>query len=63
MFNELKAWKGVNLTNEEYILSQSLIDGIDLLLKDRFLELVKVPEKLISMKQKLLTLLREYVSC
>ncbi|MBK9378389.1 MAG: hypothetical protein IPM86_09200 [Saprospiraceae bacterium] len=61
VFNELKAWKGVNLINEENILAQSLIDGINQLLKDRFLELVKVPKQLKSIKEILLTLLKENV--
>ncbi|MEZ4911189.1 MAG: hypothetical protein R2774_10050 [Saprospiraceae bacterium] len=61
VFNELKAWKGVNLINEENILAQSLIDGINQLIKDRFLELVKVPNQLKSIKEILLTLLKENV--
>ncbi len=61
VLNELEAWKGVNLTNEENILSHSLIDGINLILKDKYLELVRVPEQFTSIKEKLLSLLRENV--
>lgn len=58
---ELKAWKGINLTNDEMNRSERLIDDINLLIKDDVMKLVEVTNHINGLKSELLGILKTYI--
>lgn len=59
-FREMKAWKGVNLTDEEISNTEKLIDEINKLIKDDVMGFTAVPVNIEKLKEELLEKLKEY---
>ncbi len=56
---ELKAWTGVNLTDDEMATSEKLIDKVNQLIKPDLMRLVAVPKKIEILKDELLHKINE----
>lgn len=59
-FREVKAWKGVNLTDDEMSKSENLIDEINELIKENVMEFIAVPVHIENLKEELINKLKEY---
>ncbi|MEZ5038859.1 MAG: hypothetical protein R2828_03180 [Saprospiraceae bacterium] len=59
-FRDVKAWKGVNLTDEEISNTEKLIDEINELIKDDVMGFAAVPVHIEKVKEELLEKLKEY---
>jgi len=59
-FREMKAWKGVNLNDDEMSNAEKLIDEVNELIKEDVMKFYTVPVNIEQLKEELLEKLKEY---